>query len=203
MTPDFAAAQQKKRNAAAKRKAKTAEKKLQEAEKKEEKPTRVTRGQKRKASVDNGAATDEGTTATSSLKAKQPKLDDSSEDVRPEDTPIKATFYVYVESPPTGVTRGKKNVLPTVVTRGPFFSTVETSYAMFKCYLARVLPCKPDNVPAKHLQWKYEKPNIDKKKPMSDSMGYEAMITSLKGRTKDHVVNLYMPPPQKDEVVSH
>jgi hypothetical protein len=97
--------------------------------------------------------------------------------------------------------RGKKVALPTVIMRGPFFSSVDTEYQAFKSHIAKVLPCKMSNIPCKQIQWKYEKPNNDKKKPMTDQMGYEAMIVSLKGRTKDLVVNIYMPPPQKEEAV--
>jgi len=138
MTPEFAVVQEKKCVTAAKRKAKAAKKKLQKAEQKEEKwPS--TRGQKCKASTDNGAAGDEGTaTASISKQAKQLKVDiaatasepsaaaassskqskqptvDATTSEPADEAPTQATFYVYVESLPM-VTRNKKAVAPVVV----------------------------------------------------------------------------------------
>lgn len=116
-----------------------------------------------------------------------------------------ATVYIHIEPPPLPASRGPKSMKTAQqkpIQKGPFFHNVMDDFATFKFKLAKALPCKIELMPFTQMEWRYEKPASDKKKPMSAELGYEAMVTSLKERKKDLVVYVSMPPPAKDNTVS-
>jgi hypothetical protein len=45
--------------------------------------------------------------------------------------------------------------------------------------------------------WKFEKLIKGDTKPLTTEISYAAMIKQLCDKTKDHVINIYMPPPNK------
>jgi len=141
-------------------------------------------------------------------------IESQVEDSADEETPKKrkveldteVTVYVLVEPPAVLIptTQGSKNVaVPPLapITRGPFFFSPDEDFSAFKAWLAKSLPCKEHLLPITKLQWRYEKPANDKKKPIADEAGYSAMKKSLGQRKKDFVINICMPPPKKDEIV--
>jgi len=94
-------------------------------------------------------------------------------------------------------------VKETTTTRGPFFFTTETTHQEFLHLLAA---CADDgnkvpnvvSINQALLLWKLNVPANDKKKPLANGQGYQAMIGILKNRltekSKDRTVTLIMPP---------
>jgi len=52
------------------------------------------------------------------------------------------------------------------------------------------------------MEWRYEKPGNDPRKPLTSTEGYEAMTMSLSERKSGFVVYISIPPPKVDDVVS-
>jgi hypothetical protein len=116
--------------------------------------------------------------------------------------PIQITTYIKVEKPAVAV-RGKKKPNSVVVNKGPFFFNISSSFAEFLALAAAALPTRPKLLVLPKLEWKYEKPANDARKPLANDAGYLAMKTSLTSKAKpsDLVVLLFMPPPvESDEV---
>lgn len=47
------------------------------------------------------------------------------------------------------------------------------------------------------MTWKFEKPIKGDPKPLTTEVSFRAMVKQLAERTKDHIINIYMPPPNK------
>lgn len=143
-------------------------------------------------------------------KRKEKALDDDendSDDPDPKKTKREITAYIFVSNSTSGsVVRrsgaGQQSAPSTAtIQRGPFFFNVDDTFMDFKSKLAASLPCKESLLPVGQLQWHYEKPATDKRKPLVDEAGFKAMQTSLRERKKDLVVNIHMPPPKQDNTV--
>jgi hypothetical protein len=123
----------------------------------------------------------------------------------PEFTPesIQITAYIKVEKPGVAV-RGKKKPNPVVINKGPFFFSPSSSFVEFLALAAAALPTRPKLLVLPKLEWKYEKPANDDRKPLANDAGYSAMKTSLASKAKpsDSVVLLFMPPPAESDEVS-
>ena len=110
----------------------------------------------------------------------------------------KITAYIDIISP----ARSAK-VKETTITRGPFFFTTETTHQEFLRLLAT---CADDgnavpnvvSINQAQLLWKLNVPANDKKKPLANGQGYQAMIGILTNRltekSKDSTITLIMPP---------
>ena len=47
------------------------------------------------------------------------------------------------------------------------------------------------------MMWKFEKPIKGDTQPLTTEISYTAMIKQLRDKNKDHIINIYMPPPNK------
>jgi hypothetical protein len=115
------------------------------------------------------------------------------------------TVYIHVEPPASTAHRGSKTTKQQslkAIQKGPFFHNISHDFSTFKELLAKTMPCKVKLMAVAQMEWKYEKPLNDKKKPISDEAGYKAMTISLEDRKKDLIIFVSMPPPVKDDVVS-
>ena len=113
----------------------------------------------------------------------------------------KITVYIHIWAPaPRTKSRAKAPESKEII-KGPCFFTVDQDYDAFKEVIAKSIPCKSKLLPVAQMQWRYEKPANDGRKPLSSLAGYEAMTTSLLERKKDYVVLIMIPPPSKDEEV--
>ena len=167
----------------------------------------------RKKNENEVAAVEEGKgkkPATRKRKEKVTTQDDADDDTDDPDrkkTKREVTAYIFVSSATSGpVVRrtgaGQKSAPSTAtIQRGPFFFNVDDAFMDFKSKLAASLPCKESLLPLGQLQWHYEKPASDKRKPLVDEAGFKAMQTSLRDRKRDLVVNIHMPPPKRDDTV--
>ena len=109
------------------------------------------------------------------------------------------TAYIDIISP----ARSTK-VKESTISRGPFFFTTETTHQEFLRLLAAA--CADDSNTAPNvasinqavLLWKLNVPANDKKKPLANGQGYQAMIGILSNRltekSKDSTITLIMPP---------
>lgn len=119
----------------------------------------------------------------------------------------RVTTYMHIQ--PTALrqpssSRGKaKTQAPVCSILGPCFFNLEQSYKEFRVILAKALPCKLALLPSSQVTWKYEKPANDPKKPLSNTQGYEDMVISLSERKAGHVIQVFMPPPKANDVVSY
>ncbi|TFK58864.1 hypothetical protein BDN72DRAFT_865616 [Pluteus cervinus] len=140
------------------------------------------RVEKRKAEV--GSGSEEG-------PKKKPK--------EVEDSEVKeATVYLQVHITEAPARRGAKTTTSTCES-GPIFFKINKSYKSFLDCISEELPCPQENLQANKLQWQYLKLANDKKKPMTNSCGFDAMIWSL-GKAKDRDIYIHMPPPTKPNV---
>ena len=117
-----------------------------------------------------------------------------------EDTPdIEATAYIFIviAPPPTAHVRAKAAKPPPEQhrKRPPFMFNIDLSYADFVSKVASATPCYPEALMG--MMWKFEKPIKGDTKPLTTEISYAAMIKQLHDKTKDHVINIYMPPLNK------
>ncbi|KAJ3500782.1 hypothetical protein NLJ89_g9638 [Agrocybe chaxingu] len=106
------------------------------------------------------------------------------------------TAYVDIITPSRGV-KGKESS----ITRGPFFFTTAMSHHRF---LQSVVTCASDNaissvnaINQQQLTWKLHVPANDKKKPLANADGYQALISrigSLLEKGKDATLTVFLPP---------
>jgi hypothetical protein len=95
----------------------------------------------------------------------------------------------------------KKTEVKPVIKKGPSFFTVEDSFDTFKEIIAKAIPCKLKLLPVGNMEWRYEKPGNDPRKPLTSTEGYKAMTMSLSERKSGFVVYISIPPPKVDDVV--
>ena len=137
---------------------------------------------------------------------------DDSDDSDGEPLPKKmknfprVTAYIDIVSPARS-TKTKE----TTITHGPFFFTTETTHCEF---LQLVATCASDSnhifpvasINQGQLLWKLNVPANDKKKPLSNEQGYQALIAILTNwlmeKSKDSTITLIMPPLLKNVHVS-
>jgi hypothetical protein len=117
-----------------------------------------------------------------------------------EDTPdIEAAVYIFIVIPPPPIThihnRSTKPPPEQHRQRPPFMFSIDLPYKNFIEKVASATPCYPEALTG--MMWKFEKPMKGNKKPLTTEMSYAAMIKQLRKKTKDHVINIYMPPPNK------
>jgi hypothetical protein len=160
-----------------------------------------------------GAAVEEGKGKKPAARKRKEKasapedVDDGVDDPDPKKMKHEVTACIFVSSATSGsVVRrpgaGQKSAPSTAtIQRRPLFFSVDDTFVDFKSKLATSLPCKESLLPLGQLQWHYEKPASDKRKPLVDEAGFKAMQTSLRDRKKDLVVNIHMPPPKRDDTV--
>lgn len=187
MSEPIIRAREKKADANKKRRER--EQKKRNMKKAQEQPKR-----KKSASPELDESSDDAVTASNSKLTKKQRHDSEPE-------PTRITAYIHVQStaPPTQARTSRartKAEAPPVSIQGPCFFTTDNSFFEFRAILASTLPCRLSLLPSAQVQWKYEKPNNDTKKPLSNLSGYEAMVISLSERKKEHVVQIFMPPPK-------
>ena len=134
-------------------------------------------------------------------KSKTAVFDDSSDEEEPP-----KTFLVYfdIEGPKIGpsTSRGKAPAPPPlIIHKGPFKHSTTDSFSCFQKRISAETPCNVKLLALFQMYWKFEKPQNAPRKLMSNEMGYEALISAVKGDKKsDSVVMIFMPPPAKDLV---
>ncbi|KAF8165967.1 hypothetical protein B0H34DRAFT_780604 [Crassisporium funariophilum] len=188
-------------------------------------PTTEENKRKRKAAKEKKDAKKTGPSARSHSTAKLPQAqagplmesaglsdtasigDDRAEDNAVKDSPKKTDNDDNIGD--SSSKRQKKDVEnitayidETTVTRGPFFFTLGTSHREFLQLLA-ACAVKKNFIPAvssinqNQLFWKLLVPANDKKKPLYNEQGYQALITKLNAlseKGKELSVTLLMPP---------
>ena len=162
----------------------------------------------KKQQMDNGNEDVEETRVTKKAKASKSKpkaktavFNESSDDKEPP-----KTFVVYfdIEGPKISpsTSRGKIPAPPPlVIHKSPFKHSTIDSFHCLQKRIAAETPCNVKLLALSHMYWKFEKPQNAPRKQMSNEMGYEALISAVKGDKKpDAVVMIFMPPPAKDLV---
>jgi hypothetical protein len=115
----------------------------------------------------------------------------------------KITIYVEIQAQASWQQQksSKKAEAKPVIKKGPSFFTVEDSFDTFKQIVAKAIPCKLKLLPVGNMEWRYEKPRNDPRKPLTSMEGYKAMTMSLSERKSGFVVYISIPPPKVDDVV--
>ena len=134
--------------------------------------------------------------------AKRPTdvIEHSDEDDEP---PKRFTVYFDIEGPKSATAntgRSKTAPPPLVIKKGPFFHHTNDSFSTFKETIAAMTPCNPDLLVLTSLTWKFDTPANGVHRLMPNKVGYEAMLTAVKGKKGECVVFVYMQPPKKDMV---
>jgi hypothetical protein len=148
--------------------------------------------EKRKREEKAGQSSGEAEKVTKKLRTAEP------------DTVQKVTIYVEIHPPaPQQSSRvgGKKSIRP-IIKKGPAFFTLNDDFDEFKKIIAKTIPCKPKLLPVDKMEWRYEKPANDPKKPLVSAEGFEAMNISLLERKTGFVLYISIPPPKQDDAVS-
>jgi hypothetical protein len=120
------------------------------------------------------------------------------------DTAQKVTIYVEIHPPaPQQSSRAaKKSTRPMIIKKGPAFFTLNDDFDEFKKIIAKTIPCKPKLLPVDKMEWRYEKPANDLKKPLVSVEGFEAMNISLLECKTGFVLYISIPLPKQDDAVS-
>jgi hypothetical protein len=128
-------------------------------------------------------------------KKQKKRPSDVEED--PPDLEVTAYIFIIIPPPPTAHVRGKSTKPPVEqhCKRPPFIFDINISYENFISKVASATPCNPDALTG--MMWKFEKPMKGDTRPLTTKISYTAMIKQLHEKTKDHIINIYMPPPQK------
>jgi hypothetical protein len=113
---------------------------------------------------------------------------------------VKVTTYIEVLIPSPTQPKTRNKAIPTVLTRGPFFFETNISFDEFKLLVAQNLPALPSSLNWSKMSWKYDVASCTPK-PISDLLGYEAMIIALCEWKKNHIIKVLTPPPVKSEMV--
>ena len=120
-----------------------------------------------------------------------------------DEPPKRFTVYFNIEGPKSttlNTARSKTAPPPLVIKKGPFFHHTNDSFFAFKETIAALTPCNPDLLVLASLTWKFDTPANGVRRLMPNEVGYEAMLTAVKGKKGECVVFVYMPPPKKDMV---
>ncbi|KAJ7856946.1 hypothetical protein B0H14DRAFT_2578587 [Mycena olivaceomarginata] len=126
------------------------------------------------------------------LNNSSPSTDNSNDDDEP---PVEMSFYLYVEAPPPPVLSVRKSSAkpppPKTTDLGPYPLPLHD----FLQIIANGCRTKTANLPLSSMKWKFDRPGNAQNKPLSNPIAFTVMIKSLKGRHKDYVFSVYMPPP--------
>jgi hypothetical protein len=114
----------------------------------------------------------------------------------------KVTLYVEIQAQAARSKPSKKADVKPISKRGPSFFTVDDNFDTFKQIVSKAIPCKLKLLPVDQMQWRYEKPGNDPKKPLTTEEGFEAMTLLLGERKSGFVVYISIPPPKADDNVS-
>lgn len=168
--------------------AQKAEQKRAEANRKRRE--RVKRKREEKAGA-AGQSSGEAEKVTKKLRTTEP------------DTAQKVTIYIEIHPPaPQQPSRAGKKPIRPIIKKGPAFFTLDDNFDEFKKIIAKTIPCKPKLLPIDKMEWRYEKPANDPKKPLVSAEGFEAMNISLLERKTGFVLYISIPPPKQDDAVS-
>jgi hypothetical protein len=128
-------------------------------------------------------------------KKQKKRPSDVKED--PPDLEITAYIFIIIPPPPTIHVCGKSAKPPVEQhhKRPPFIFDINISYEDFISKVASATPCYPNALTG--MMWKFKKLMKGNTQPLTTKISYTAMIKQLCEKTKDHVINIYMPPPQK------
>jgi hypothetical protein len=144
------------------------------------------------------------TKSTCRPKPKTAVFDESSDD---EEPPKIFLVYFNIEGPKVAPSASRSKVQappPLIIHRGPFKHSMSDSFHSLQKQIAAETPCNVKLLALSQMYWKFEKPQNAPRKLMSNEMGYEALISGVKGDKRvDTVVMIFMPPPAKDLVCSY
>ncbi|KAJ7716062.1 hypothetical protein B0H16DRAFT_1476962 [Mycena metata] len=139
---------------------------------------------------------DESDHATASSSKKRKKTT-STDAANPE--PIEMSFCVYVETPPPPILSMRKpntKALPAkTTTLGPFECISSFTFPDFLNIIATACQTNTANLVLPSLQWKFDRPNNSKLKPVTNATGFKVMVKVLTDRHKDYVFSIFMAPP--------
>jgi len=164
---------------------------------------------KKKAKV-QGNTNPKSNLKSKEMKKSKPKSktdifeeDDEDGDCEPSQT---ITVHLFIESvissaPPKSRAKSTSSTTKTLQ-RGPFFHDTVDGFDTLKRNLAKITPCAIESLIIAKLQWKFETPLGGFRKLLTNEVGYNAMISAVKGKKGDVAVFVYMPPPAKSDVVS-
>ncbi|KAJ7896356.1 hypothetical protein B0H14DRAFT_2558269 [Mycena olivaceomarginata] len=112
---------------------------------------------------------------------------------------VEMSFCVYVETPPPPILSTRKantKPLPTkTTTLGPFECMSSFTFPEFLDIIATACQTNTANLPLHSLQWKFDRPNNSKPKPVTNTTGFKVMVKALIDRRKDYVFSIFMAPP--------
>jgi hypothetical protein len=135
--------------------------------------------------------------ASSSHTAKKTKISASADADDLE--AVEMSFCVYVETPPPPILSTRKantKPLPSkTTTLGPFECMSSFTFPEFLDIIATACQTNTANLPLPSLQWRFDRPNNSKPKPVTNTTGFKVMVKALIDRRKDYVFSIFMAPP--------
>ncbi|KIJ15176.1 hypothetical protein PAXINDRAFT_155780 [Paxillus involutus ATCC 200175] len=129
-----------------------------------------------------------------SRKSKTPAFESDGE----EEPKLSIRAYLHLETTTSQPGRGH-NKPPTTVTKAaqcaPFIFHADDTFKFFTNAIATAAKTTAANLTLSRLRWKFETPANLPMKVLSNSVGYDAMIETVKERTKGHTIFLFLPKP--------
>ncbi|KAJ7871176.1 hypothetical protein B0H14DRAFT_3439634 [Mycena olivaceomarginata] len=80
-------------------------------------------------------------------------------------------------------------------TLGPFECMSSFTFPKFLDIIATVCQTNTANLPLPSLQWRFDRPNNSKPKPVTNTTGFKVMVKALIDCRKDYVFSIFMAPP--------
>jgi len=171
--------------------------------------------EKKGEEIKDGDGGDEGEDAgkkrkqcTGSMKWKKRYQKEDEDDEDKDKPPKRFPIYIFIEGTrPFAAHAGHSKPAasvppPLIIQKGPFFHLVTSSFSSLKCNIANHMPCNPDLLAVPSFMWKYDKLANGTWMQLTTEVGYEALIDSVKKKSKT-VVFIYMKPPAKDIVSAY
>ncbi|KAJ7934810.1 hypothetical protein B0H13DRAFT_1854808 [Mycena leptocephala] len=109
------------------------------------------------------------------------------------------SFFIEVETPAPPLlsvrTKNTKPPAPKTTLLGLFEFSSSISYPNFIRIVAQACRTQTENLVHSSMQWKFDRPNNAKRRPLTNAVGLGIAIKTLKERKKDYAFTLFMAPP--------
>ncbi|KAK7038436.1 putative proline-rich protein [Favolaschia claudopus] len=110
------------------------------------------------------------------------------------------SFCLEVETPsPPVLTVRKSNVKPVppkTTTLGPFEIKSDIQHPQFIRIIAKACQTTRESLVLASMEWKFDRPNTSRRRPLTDEVGLRVAIKALADRRKDYAFTVFMAPPQ-------
>jgi hypothetical protein len=117
------------------------------------------------------------------------------------------SFCIEVETPAPLVLSVRKSnakpLAPKTTVLGPYEIKSSICYPDFLRIIAKACRTQTENLVLTSMEWKFDRPNNAKRRPLTNDVGLGVAIKTLKAHHRDYAFTVFMSPPSpiKQELV--